>query len=109
MLLLLLEARRLLGEARPTHPFARLCELAYVEALLGNDSAALEEVAARFEEAGYVLCAAEAAAASGNRALAGRLIGLCEGARTPALAEMALVPLTKRERDPRGTRVGPNG
>ncbi|MEV6713628.1 helix-turn-helix transcriptional regulator [Lentzea sp. NPDC051208] len=72
---------------------------AHAEALVRNDSAALEEVAARFEEAGYLLFAAEAAAASGNRALAGRLIGLCEGARTPALARVALVPLTKRERE----------
>lgn len=37
----LLEARRLLREARPTQPFVRLCELAHVEALLGNDARAL--------------------------------------------------------------------
>lgn len=72
---------------------------AHAEALVRNDSAALEEVAARFSEAGYMLFAAEAAAASGNRVLAGRLIGLCEGARTPALARVALEPLTRRERE----------
>ncbi|MDX3662740.1 LuxR C-terminal-related transcriptional regulator [Streptomyces sp. ID05-26A] len=72
---------------------------AHAEALVHNDSKALEEVAARFEEAGYVLFAAEAAAASGNRALATRLIGLCEGARTPALAQLTLEPLTRRERE----------
>jgi DNA-binding CsgD family transcriptional regulator len=72
---------------------------AHAEALVRNDSAALEEVAARFEEAGYLLFAAEAAAESGNRALAGRLVSLCEGARTPALAGVTLAPLTKRERE----------
>ncbi|WP_439663765.1 LuxR C-terminal-related transcriptional regulator [Lentzea sp. HUAS TT2] len=72
---------------------------AHAEALVRNDSTALEEVAARFSEAGYMLFAAEAAAASGNRVLAGRLIGLCEGARTPALARVALEPLTRRERE----------
>ncbi|WP_434449449.1 LuxR C-terminal-related transcriptional regulator [Lentzea sp. E54] len=72
---------------------------AHAEALVRNDSAALVEVAARFEEAGFMLHAAEAAAESGNRALFGRLIGLCEGARTPALARMTLAPLTQRERE----------
>ncbi|MFD4639522.1 LuxR C-terminal-related transcriptional regulator [Lentzea sp. NPDC058436] len=70
---------------------------AHAEALVRNDSAELEAVAARFEEAGFMLFAAEAAAESGNRALAGRLIALCEGARTPALA--TLTPLTPRERE----------
>ncbi|MET9227462.1 LuxR C-terminal-related transcriptional regulator [Lentzea sp. NPDC003310] len=72
---------------------------AHAEALVRNDSTALQEVAASFEAAGFLLYAAEAAAASGNRALAGRLIGLCEGARTPALAQIALEPLTCRERE----------
>uniref|UniRef100_UPI0039BFEA00 helix-turn-helix transcriptional regulator n=1 Tax=Lentzea alba TaxID=2714351 RepID=UPI0039BFEA00 len=31
------DARRLLREARPPRPFVQLCELAHVEALLGND------------------------------------------------------------------------
>ncbi|SES04503.1 DNA-binding response regulator, NarL/FixJ family, contains REC and HTH domains [Lentzea albida] len=70
---------------------------AHAEALVRNDSAGLEAVAARFEEAGFMLLAAEAAAESGNRALAGRLIALCEGASTPALA--TLTPLTPRERE----------
>ncbi|HEX8866464.1 MAG TPA: helix-turn-helix transcriptional regulator [Lentzea sp.] len=70
---------------------------AHADALVRNDSAALEEVAARFESAGFMLFAAEAAAASGNRALFGRLMGMCEGARTPAL--MSLSPLTRRERE----------
>ncbi|WP_394613364.1 LuxR C-terminal-related transcriptional regulator [Lentzea sp. JNUCC 0626] len=72
---------------------------AHAEALVRNDSAGLEAVAARFEEAGFMLLAAEAAAESGNRALAGRLAALCEGARTPALAALTLTPLTPRERE----------
>jgi DNA-binding NarL/FixJ family response regulator len=72
---------------------------AHADALVRKDSAALMEVAARFEEAGFMLLAAEAAAESGNRALFGRLVGLCEGARTPALALMTAVPLTRRERE----------
>jgi DNA-binding NarL/FixJ family response regulator len=70
---------------------------AHAEALVRNDSDALMAVAARFEEAGMMLHAAEAAAASGNRALYSRLVGMCEGARTPAL--MATTPLTRRERE----------
>ncbi|USX48774.1 LuxR C-terminal-related transcriptional regulator [Lentzea sp. HUAS12] len=70
---------------------------AHAEALVRNDSAGLETVAARFEEAGFMLLAAEAAAESGNRALAGRLIALCESASTSALA--TLTPLTPRERE----------
>ena len=72
---------------------------AHAEALVRNDPAGLAEVALRFEEAGFVLHAAEAAAESGDRVLFGRLIGACEGARTPALARMSLVPLTQRERE----------
>lgn len=72
---------------------------AHAEALVRNDSAALVEVAARFEEAGFMLLAAEAAAESGNRGLFGRLAGLCEGARTPALALITASPLTRRERE----------
>jgi len=72
---------------------------AHADALVRKDSAALMEVAARFEEAGFMLLAAEAAAESGNRALFGRLVGLCEGARTPALALMTAAPLTRRERE----------
>ncbi|PWK80756.1 regulatory LuxR family protein [Lentzea atacamensis] len=72
---------------------------AHADALVRNDSDALMEVAARFEEGGYMLLAAEAAAESGNRALFGRLMGYCEGARTPALALMTATPLTRRERE----------
>ncbi|WP_329787412.1 LuxR C-terminal-related transcriptional regulator [Lentzea sp. DG1S-22] len=72
---------------------------AHAEALVRNDPAGLAEVALRFEEAGFMLHAAEAAAESGDRVLFGRLIGACEGARTPALARMSLVPLTQRERE----------
>ncbi|MFJ5990648.1 LuxR C-terminal-related transcriptional regulator [Lentzea sp. NPDC092896] len=72
---------------------------AHAEALVRNDSAALEEVVARFEKAGYLLFAAEAAAESGNRALFARLVRHCEGARTPALARMTLTQLTRRERE----------
>ena len=72
---------------------------AHADALVRNDSAALEEVATRFEKAGFMLHAAEAAAASGNRALFGRLVGHCEGARTPALALMSAASLTRRERE----------
>jgi DNA-binding NarL/FixJ family response regulator len=72
---------------------------AHADALVRKDSAALEEVATRFEKAGFMLHAAEAAAASGNRALFGRLVGHCEGARTPALALMSAASLTRRERE----------
>jgi DNA-binding NarL/FixJ family response regulator len=72
---------------------------AHADALVRKDSAALVEVATRFEEAGAMLLAAEAAAESGNRALFGRLVSLCEGARTPALAAMTAVSLTRRERE----------
>lgn len=37
----LLEAQRLLREARPVRPFVKLCELAQVEAQLGNDARSL--------------------------------------------------------------------
>lgn len=72
---------------------------AHADALVRNDSAALMEVAARFEEAGRMLYAAEAAAASGDRALFSRLVAFCQGARTPALALMTATPLTRRERE----------
>jgi DNA-binding NarL/FixJ family response regulator len=72
---------------------------AHADALVRNDSAALVAVAGRFEEAGMMLHAAEAAAASGDRALFGRLVALCQGARTPALALMTAVSLTRRERE----------
>ncbi len=72
---------------------------AHAEALVRKDSDALVEVAAWFEEAGMMLHAAEAAAASGNRALFSRLVGFCEGARTPALALMSATSLTRRERE----------
>ncbi|ANZ35671.1 hypothetical protein BBK82_05840 [Lentzea guizhouensis] len=74
----------------------------HAEALVRGDSAALAEVASEFEAAGMVLLAAEAAAESGDRALFGRLIGSCEGARTPALALMTAPELTRREREVAG-------
>ncbi|MEV6238139.1 helix-turn-helix transcriptional regulator [Lentzea sp. NPDC051838] len=72
---------------------------AHAEALVRNDSSALVDVATRFEQAGYLLLAAEAAAESGNRALFSRLVSMCEGARTPALALMSGAVLTRRERE----------
>ncbi|MFD4676559.1 LuxR C-terminal-related transcriptional regulator [Lentzea sp. NPDC058450] len=72
---------------------------AHAEALVRNDSAGLVRVAERFEENGFLLFAAEAAAESGDRALCTRLVAHCEGARTPALARMTLNPLTPRERE----------
>ncbi|MFI6097802.1 LuxR C-terminal-related transcriptional regulator [Lentzea sp. NPDC051213] len=72
---------------------------AHADALVRNDSVALVAVASRFEEAGLMLHAAEAAAASGNRALFGRLVAHCQGARTPALAAMTAATLTRRERE----------
>jgi DNA-binding NarL/FixJ family response regulator len=72
---------------------------AHADALVRNDSAALVAVAARFEEAGMMLHAAEAAAASGDRALFSRLVAFCQGARTPALALMTAPALTRRERE----------
>ncbi|MET9629465.1 helix-turn-helix transcriptional regulator [Lentzea sp. NPDC006480] len=72
---------------------------AHAEALVSKDSDALAEVATRFEKAGFMLLAAEAAAESGNRALFGRLVGMCQGARTPALALITTTQLTRRERE----------
>ncbi|GLZ31925.1 LuxR family transcriptional regulator [Lentzea sp. NBRC 105346] len=66
-------------------------------ALVRNDNASLERVASGFEEAGVMLHAAEAAAASGNRALFARLVARCQSARTPALARFTVPRLTKRE------------
>ncbi|MDX8034099.1 hypothetical protein SK803_28105 [Lentzea sp. BCCO 10_0856] len=72
---------------------------AHADALVRNDFAGLENVAARFEEAGFMLLAAEAVAASGSRGLYGRLVSFCEGARTPALVRITAAPLACRERE----------
>jgi DNA-binding CsgD family transcriptional regulator len=87
---------------------------AHARALLADDGAALDEVAAAFEGFGLCLFAAEAAteAAAAHRraaqtaratraaANAARLLARCPGARTPALARRAEVPeLTRRERE----------
>jgi DNA-binding NarL/FixJ family response regulator len=87
---------------------------AHATALTRGDGDALDGVAARFESAGYVLCAAEAAAGaarahhqSGRLALARAaharavaMLARCEGARTPALTS-GIVPeaLTGREQE----------
>jgi len=86
----------------------------HTTALVNRDPGALESVSVSFEEMGAFLLAAEAAAEaahfyrqseSRSRALAtasraGALAGLCEGARTPALADIeGSLPLTERERE----------
>ncbi|GAA1286807.1 helix-turn-helix transcriptional regulator [Saccharothrix xinjiangensis] len=99
-----------LGHAHEALP--RLTELAssvhgllvplYVEharALVERDAAALERVATGFAAAGADLHAAEAAAASGNRALALGLRARCPGAATPALAQVTAPELTPRQRE----------
>jgi DNA-binding CsgD family transcriptional regulator len=83
-------------------------------ALAAGDGAALDRVAAAFEDLGALLLAAEAAAAaarahqaagrdpSANAATerAARLAAACQGARTPGLGSDALVSaLTPRERE----------
>jgi DNA-binding CsgD family transcriptional regulator len=87
---------------------------AHARALVAQDGVALDEVTATFERFGLLLMAAEAAveataahrrAAQRARATraaanAARLRDRCPGARTPALAQLADVPLlTRRERE----------
>ena len=86
---------------------------AHGRALAARDGKGLEDVATRFEGFGALLPAAEAAAqaavahaASGEpsagrrcRARASKLAGECEGARTPALAGVEALPLSRRERE----------
>jgi DNA-binding CsgD family transcriptional regulator len=87
---------------------------AHADALTRNDATALEHVAAHFEQIGFRLFAAEAAvhaalahrrAGSSSRARtastrAATLRAGCEGARTPVLAQAAMVAdLTERERE----------
>jgi DNA-binding CsgD family transcriptional regulator len=83
-------------------------------ALAADDGAALDRVAAAFEDLGGLLLAAEAAAAaarahraagrdaraSASRERAAALAAACQGARTPALASDTLASaLTARERE----------
>jgi DNA-binding NarL/FixJ family response regulator len=84
----------------------------HAAALADKDAAALAGVAGAFEEMGALLYAAEAAAAASrlygdqgrtgsaltSAAQARRLAAGCEGARTPALTDLATsLPLTVRE------------
>jgi ATP/maltotriose-dependent transcriptional regulator MalT len=86
----------------------------HADALVGGDAAALSASATAFEEIGALLLAAEAAAAAArayrdegraSSALAAAtwaqaLAVRCEGARTPALADLEEpLPLTPRERE----------
>lgn len=86
----------------------------HATALAGDDAPALEAASTAFERIGLWLLAAEAVAeaerayeraGTRGRALAARaraaaLIARCEGARTPALAELENpLPLTARERE----------
>jgi DNA-binding CsgD family transcriptional regulator len=88
--------------------------VAHARALAADDGAALELVSESFEAMGSLLLAAEAAAEAGaayqraaftqraERAAgtATRLVGACNGARTPALGNLLNVPaLTRRERE----------
>lgn len=99
-----------LGHAREALP--RLAELAtcvhgrlaplyaeHARAVVERDAAALERVAGDFAAAGADLHAAEAAAASGNRALALALRARCPGAATPALVAVTAPELTPRQRE----------
>jgi DNA-binding CsgD family transcriptional regulator len=86
----------------------------HATALMARDALALEEISRTFEQMGALLFAAEAAAEAsrvhrdqGHRAKtlsaasrARTLADLCEGARTPALADIERpLPLTRRERE----------
>src|SRR5207253_3740441 len=91
---------------------AKACA-AHAEALAAGDGPRLDQASASFEAMGANLLAAEAAAEAaaiyreGGRkasmrassARARRLLGTCEGARTPALSGLAPDPLTRRERE----------
>jgi AAA ATPase domain len=86
---------------------------AHAAALASVNAGALERSSSEFEEIGTILLAAEAAAeaattyrASGRRgsamaatARATALAAKCEGARTPAIADLEPLPLTRRERE----------
>jgi DNA-binding CsgD family transcriptional regulator len=112
-----------LGEATVVGELVALGELvdgdlmaAFVEhglALRSGDAQSLAETSLRFERLGASLCAAEASAeaastfqaegrADSARAAAARstkLRGLCEGAMTPALADLEEPSLSRRERE----------
>lgn len=105
---------RLQGIAESTESPLIGLRSAHVAALAADDGSALEDVAAAFDGMGARLLAAEAAAAAakaferiGERRRAAalaqracRLLDDCEGAQTPAVAELELVsPLTARERE----------
>jgi DNA-binding NarL/FixJ family response regulator len=93
-------------------PFGPACA-AHAEALAARDGHGLDLAAESFEAMGAHLLAAEAAteAAAARRsekeksrmlassARARRLLEACEGARTPALSNLAPEPLTPRERE----------
>jgi DNA-binding NarL/FixJ family response regulator len=86
---------------------------AHAAALAADDAAALHVASVQLEQMGDLLVAADAAAqaatahtrhgrrgsAQGDAARAHRLAQACEGARTPALAAVAALPLTARERE----------
>lgn len=89
-------------------------QCAHAVAIEADDGAALAAVAQRWEQAGFLLAAADAAAhaasayaRSGDRrgelassADAFRLAQICDGAKTPALvAQSHPLPLTVRERE----------
>lgn len=86
----------------------------HVAALCADDGVALDAVASAFESMGCLLLAAESAssaaaahrragvlrAATGSDLAAQRLVGECQGARTPALPSAAgAAELTRRERE----------
>ncbi|WP_187776470.1 helix-turn-helix transcriptional regulator [Antrihabitans cavernicola] len=89
-------------------------QVAHAEAFAADDAAKLAAVATRWEDAGFLVAAADAAAQSaiaftraGDRrgelassAVAFRLSQACDGAKTPALVvESNPLPLTARERE----------
>lgn len=114
-----------LGEANTvTKPLSQLSEscdglliptlAGHAQALATKDAPALEQISDSFEEMGAFLFAAEAAAeasriyegagtvrkATSAAARAAEMAAICEGARTPTLANvLEPLPLTRRERE----------
>jgi DNA-binding CsgD family transcriptional regulator len=98
--------------ARVDGPLAPACS-AYALGLARRDGRALDQAAATFEAIGTHLFAAEAASSAAaahwqhgprgsalrSGATARRLLGMCEGAHSPALAPIATPALTSREQD----------
>jgi DNA-binding CsgD family transcriptional regulator len=105
------DLRRVAGKVDPVLAGALVD---HADALAAGDAAGLDDVARRFDEAGFGLYAAEAAdgagvahrlagrraAAERSAARAATLLGRCGGVRPPWLSPLhEPVPLTRRERE----------